>query len=63
MLLRSARERVISVRLLLPTKAESPREVTEVGMVMDVRLLLRNAAAPMEVIEEGMAADVRPRFS
>ena len=46
-LLRSAGERVISVKPLLPAKTEVPREVTEAGIITDLSLLLRNAEAPM----------------
>ena len=51
---------IISVRVLLPAKAKSPREATEVGIETEVRLLLRNAETPMEVTEEGIVSDVKP---
>ena len=59
LLLRRVLEIVTSVRVLLPAKAKSPREATEVGIETEVRLLLRNAEAPMEVTEDGIVTDVK----
>ena len=53
---------ITSLRLLLPAKARSPKEVTEDGMLTDLRLLPLNAPAPMEVTEGGMVSDVRLLF-
>ena len=42
-------------------KAEFPIEVTEDGMVMEVRLVQPlKAEFPMEVTDEGMVTEVRP---
>ena len=50
---------IISVRVLLPAKAKSPREATEVGIETEVRLLLRNAETPMDLIEEGISTEFK----
>ena len=49
---------ITSLRLLLPAKARSPREVTEAGMLTAVRLLPLNAPAPIDVTEGEMVSDV-----
>ena len=56
--IRRSLERVTWVRFSLPTKAKSPREFTESGMVTKVRLLSRNAEVPMAVIDGGMVTEV-----
>ena len=53
-------EATVTVRPSQAAKTASPMEVTESGMVTEVRPLKWKARSPMEVTEAGMVTEVRP---